>query len=212
VHEIYDSIQGESTLAGMACTFVRLAGCPLRCSYCDTVQAQPSDSGEWMTIDEIVSQVARRNRPLVLVTGGEPLAQRNCLTLLERLQSLGAEVQLETSGAFSISEVPAGVRRIIDIKTPDSGEAARNRLENLALLKEGDELKFVICSRTDYEWSREFVKTHALAETGVPILFSPAWGRVSLTEMSRWLLEDCLPVRLHLQLHKIVWGAEATGV
>lgn len=212
MHEIYDSIQGESTLAGMACTFVRLAGCPLRCSYCDTVQAQPSDSGEWMTIDEIVSQVARRNRPLVLVTGGEPLAQRNCLTLLERLQSLGAEVQLETSGAFSISEVPAGVRRIIDIKTPDSGEAARNRLENLALLKEGDELKFVICSRTDYEWSREFVKTHALAETGVPILFSPAWGRVSLTEMSRWLLEDCLPVRLHLQLHKIVWGAEATGV
>lgn len=196
----------------MACTFVRLAGCPLRCSYCDTVQAQPSDSGEWMSIGEIVEQVARRDRPLVLVTGGEPLAQRHCITLLNHLQSPAREVQLETSGAFSIAEVPAGVRRIIDIKTPESGESERNHLKNLALLREGDEIKFVICSRADYEWSREFVKGHALAETGVPILFSPAWGKVSLTEMSQWLLGDRLPVRLHLQLHKIVWGAEATGV
>lgn len=212
MHEIYDSIQGESTLAGMACTFVRLAGCPLRCSYCDTVEAQATDSGEWMSIDEVVSQVASRKRPLVLVTGGEPLAQRHCVVLLENLLALDCELQLETSGAFPIAEVPKGVHRILDVKTPESGESARNRLENFASLREGDELKFVISSRADYEWSREFLRAHALDEKGVPILFSPAWGRLSLVEMSQWLLEDRLPVRLQLQLHKIIWGAEAKGV
>ena len=196
----------------MPCTFVRLAGCPLRCSYCDTPQAIATDSGSLMAVDDIVQEVSNRKRPLVLVTGGEPLAQRNCLALLQALESLDCEVQLETSGAYSIASVPEGIRRIVDIKTPDSGEAVRNHLENIPHLHAGDEVKFVLCSRQDYEWSRRFVAEHQLDRQGCVILFSAAWGLLSEADLSQWILQDRLPVRLQIQLHKIIWGAEAAGV
>jgi 7-carboxy-7-deazaguanine synthase len=196
----------------MPCTFIRLAGCPLRCSYCDTPQALAIDSGSLMTVDDIVQEVTSRKRPLVLVTGGEPLAQRNCLALLQALEALDCEVQLETSGAFSIASVPANIRRIVDIKTPDSGEAGRNQLENIPLLHAGDEVKFVLCSRQDYEWSRDFIAEHQLVRQGCNILFSPVWGLLSASDLSQWILQDKLPVRLQIQLHKVIWGAEATGV
>ncbi len=196
----------------MPCTFVRLAGCPLRCSYCDTPQALAIDSGSLMAVDDIVQEVISRKRPLVLVTGGEPLAQRNCLALLQALESLDCEVQLETSGAFSIASVPANIRRIVDVKTPDSGEAGRNQLDNIPLLHAGDEIKFVLCSRQDYEWSRGFIAEHQLVRQGCNILFSPAWGLLSAADLSQWILQDQLPVRLQIQLHKVIWGAEATGV
>jgi 7-carboxy-7-deazaguanine synthase len=196
----------------MPCTIIRLAGCPLRCHYCDTVAAQAVESGKWMEIRAIARDVARRNRPLVLVTGGEPLAQRNCIALLEQLRLEQRMVQLETSGAFSIASIPSGVCRIIDIKTPDSGEAARNRLDNLSLLRPDDEVKFVICSRKDYQWARDFIARHELVRAGVAILFSPAWGMISAADMSQWILADQLPVRLQLQMHKVIWGANATAV
>lgn len=195
----------------MPCTFVRLAGCPLRCSYCDTEQAIPTDSGEWVTIEAIIDDVRKRARPLVLVTGGEPLAQRNCNELLQALLDLGVEVQLETSGAYSVASIPKSVHRIVDVKTPDSGEEQRNQLTNLELLDEGDELKFVICSRSDYEWSRDFVRSNSI-NSDVLILFSAAWKAVSPADLCAWLLEDRLPVRMQLQLHKVIWGAEVSGV
>ncbi len=212
MHEIYDTIQGESTLAGMPCTLLRLAGCPLRCSYCDTPKALPFDSGEWMEIEAIAAEVERRARPLALVTGGEPLAQRACPRLLERLAGSGRIVQLETSGAYDIGAVPAGVRRILDIKTPGSGEAERNRPENLPLLREGDEIKFVLTSREDYEWTRDFIRQHALDDAPAPLLLSPAWGMLEARDLSAWMLEDRLPARLQLQWHKIIWGGDADGV
>ena len=148
----------------------------------------------------------------MLVTGGEPLAQRNCNLLLQRLLDLGIEVQLETSGAYSIADVPEGVHRIVDVKTPDSGEVERNQLKNIQLLRAGDEVKFVICSRNDYEWSRHFIYSHGLEKSAVPLLFSSAWEEVAAHEMCAWILEDNLPVRLQLQLHKVIWGAEVSGV
>jgi len=196
----------------MRCTFVRLAGCPLNCTYCDTPQAIPQDSGNWMPVADVLAQVKRFANPLILVTGGEPLAQRACINLLEQLTQLDAIVQLETSGALSIAKVPAAVRRIVDIKTPDSGECERNMLENLPLLKAGDELKFVICSRSDYEWSRDFVHRHGLGDSDVPVLFSTSWNSLQARDLCQWVLEDHLPVRMQVQLHKVIWGAEATGV
>ncbi len=196
----------------MRCTFVRLAGCPLECSYCDTPQAIPFDSGDVMSIDAVVEHVRKLGNPLVLVTGGEPLAQRACMPLLESLCRLDGIVQLETSGALPIEAVPADVRRIVDIKTPDSGECGSNRLSNLANLRSGDELKFVLCGRADYEWSRDFIRRHRLTDRNIPLLFSAAWQRLSLRDLSVWIIEDRLPVRMQVQLHKIIWGAEATGV
>jgi 7-carboxy-7-deazaguanine synthase len=207
--ELYDSIQGESTLAGMPCTLVRLAGCPLRCTYCDTVPALPFDAGERQPIERIVNEVKARNRPLTLVTGGEPLAQKAALTLLEALADTRPIVQLETSGAFDISRVDRRVRRILDIKTPGSGEDARNDWRNLKHLREGDEIKVVICNRADYEWALEVVARHRPA---VPVLFSPAWGEVRLADLAAWILEDHAPVRLQLQWHKHIWGPEVSGV
>ncbi len=212
VFEIYDSIQGESTLAGTPCTFIRLAGCPLRCSYCDTPKAIPVDSGESMSIAAIVERVEQAGRPLVLVTGGEPMAQRHLNELLTALMDTGVIVQLETAGAYVIDSVPAGVHRIVDIKTPGSGEADRNRLENLQLLSPGDELKFVLTSRSDYEWSRDFIRQYRLGQGAVPLLFSPCWGMISAEHLCSWVLEDHLPVRLQMQMHKVIWGAEADGV
>jgi len=196
----------------MRCTFVRLAGCPLQCRYCDTPQAIPMDSGNWMNIEEVMAKVRSFANPLILVTGGEPLAQRNCIHLLAAMSGLDAMLQLETSGALPIDKVPAATRCIVDIKTPDSGECQRNRLANLAVLKAGDELKFVICSRADYEWSRDFIAEHQLGYADVPVLFSAAWQQLDNEDLSRWIIEDRLPVRMQVQLHKVIWGAEAVGV
>jgi len=196
----------------MPCSFVRLAGCPLRCSYCDTPQAIPFDAGEEMTITEVVEAVRALATPLVLVTGGEPLAQRNCIPLLEQLQQVVTTVQLETSGAYDISRVPDGVCRIVDIKTPSSGESQRNRWSNLKMLTEQDEVKVVIMDRADYEWAASMINTHQLQRLEAPLLFSPAWGTMDPALLCSWILEDRLPVRMQLQLHKYIWGAEATGV
>jgi len=165
-----------------------------------------------MDIDEIIRSVAASNRPLVLVTGGEPLAQRYTIELLAALSELDCMVQLETAGAYSIEHVPAGIRRIVDIKTPGSGEVERNCLQNLQLLAAGDEIKFVLTGRLDYEWARDFIQRHRLGLNDAPVLFSPAWGDVAASDVCAWVLEDHLPVRVQVQMHKTIWGAEAEGV
>jgi len=165
-----------------------------------------------MDMDAIIAEVKQRGRPLVLVTGGEPLAQKQCITLLKRLAELDCAVQLETSGAYLIDQVPDAVHRIVDIKTPGSLEVERNRLENLELLSANDELKFVITSRSDYEWSRHFISQYKLENSKATLLMSPAFGAVAAGDLCAWLLADRLPVRMQLQLHKVIWGAEATGV
>lgn len=191
---------------------MRLAGCPLNCHYCDTPQAIPLDSGEPMTITDVVAAVREYGHPLVLVTGGEPLAQRNCIPLLEALVECVPTVQLETAGAYDISRVPANVCRIVDIKTPASGESQRNRWRNLARLQANDEIKIVIADRADYEWAKAIIAEHRLHELPCPLLFSPGWGTMDPALLCSWILEDHLPVRMQLQLHKYIWGAEATGV
>ncbi len=196
----------------MPCTFIRLAGCPLRCVYCDTTQAIPTDSGQWMNMDAIICEVKQRNRPLVLVTGGEPLAQKQCITLLKELDQLDCIVQLETSGAYLIDQVPESVHRIVDIKTPGSLEVERNRLENLELLSANDELKFVLTSRDDYEWAKQFIDHNKLENNKATLLMSPAFGSVQASDLCAWILEDELPVRMQMQLHKVIWDADATGV
>ncbi|MBL1353251.1 MAG: radical SAM protein [Zetaproteobacteria bacterium] len=195
----------------MPCTFVRLAGCPLRCTYCDTLQAIPFDSGTAMSLDSIVEQVAALSNPLVLVTGGEPLAQKSCISLLQRLCDVMPMVQLETSGALDTSWVPKQVRKIIDVKTPGSGEVKRNRWANLESLQPDDEIKFVLTSRDDYEWSRHLVQTR-LQHLPTICLFSPSWGKLDAADLCRWILEDHLPVRLQIQMHKVIWGADKQGV
>jgi 7-carboxy-7-deazaguanine synthase len=183
--------------------FVRLTGCPLRCQYCDTEYA--FYGGEWFPLDQVLAEVARHDTRYVCVTGGEPLAQRNCLKLLERLSDAGYRVSLETSGALDVTGVDPRVVRVIDIKTPGSTESERNRLENLADLRAGDQLKFVICDRADYDWSRAFIAEHAL--TGrCAILFSPSHEQLRAADLANWILEDHLPVRLQIQLHKYLWG------
>jgi 7-carboxy-7-deazaguanine synthase len=196
----------------MACTLVRLAGCPLRCTYCDTPQAWSFDRGTEMSVDTIVADIEQRNRPLVLVSGGEPLAQPACRDLLAALVQTGRIVQLETSGAFDIRDTPNGVRRILDVKTPGSGEADANLEQNLEALRDGDEIKFVITGQGDYHWARDWLHAHGLPDLGLPILFSPAWGELAATTLASWMLEDGLPARLHLQQHKHIWGGEAKGV
>jgi len=211
IHEIYQSIQGESTLAGMPCTFVRLAGCPLRCTYCDTLQAIPFDSGEGMAIEDVVAQVSAWENPLVLVTGGEPLAQRTCIELLQKLLATGAIVQLETSGALDISAVPIAVRKVLDIKTPGSGEEKRNRWENLQYLQAHDEIKFVLTNQADYVWAKRVIEER-LKDASATILLSPCWGTLNPEDLCTWVLQDKLPVRMQLQMHKVIWGADKTGV
>ncbi|MDQ7011281.1 MAG: radical SAM protein [Mariprofundaceae bacterium] len=205
-------MQGESTLAGTSCTLVRLAGCPLRCVYCDTPRAIPAGSGKAMSIDDVVGDVRRRDRPLTLITGGEPLAQRGCLPLLEQLAAVSPIVQLETSGTYDISAVHPAIRRILDIKTPGSGEVERNRWQNLSYLKRGDEIKFVLTGREDYEWAVTCLQEYHLPRPDVPVLMAPAWEELASDELARWILEDRLPVRLQLQQHKYIWGADASGV
>lgn len=203
--EIFLSVQGEARDAGWPTVFVRLTGCPLRCTYCDTAYA--FHGGQWWDIDAIVAEVDRHGVRHVCVTGGEPLAQKRCITLLQRLCDAGYRVSLETSGALDISEVDDRVSRVVDLKTPASGELSRNRLENLPLLTAHDQVKFVICDRADYEWARDMVATHALAQR-CEVLFSPSHRQVAPRDLAEWLLADRLPVRFQMQLHKQIWGEE----
>lgn len=203
VNEIFYSLQGEADAVGYPTAFVRLTGCPLRCRYCDTAYA--FHAGDWLTLDAVALRVRGTGAAHVCVTGGEPLAQPNCLPLLARLCDEGYAVSLETSGALDVSAVDPRVDRVIDVKTPDSGESGRNRIENFACLHGRDQLKFVIGSRADYEWSRRFLAEHALVGR-CRLLFSPSHGMLAPVELAEWILADRLPVRLQLQLHKILWG------
>ena len=203
--EIFLSLQGESNSVGWPTVFVRLTGCPLRCQYCDT--SYSFHGGEWWDIDAIVAEVARLGVRHVCVTGGEPLAQKRCLSLLQRLCDAGHAVSLETSGALDIGGVDPRVSRVVDVKTPGSAEVHRNLWGNLALLTPHDEVKFVICSREDYEWSRAVLAEHALASR-CDVLFSPSYGQVAPRDLAGWIVDDRLPVRFQLQLHKILWGDE----
>ncbi|MFA5938846.1 MAG: 7-carboxy-7-deazaguanine synthase QueE [Sinimarinibacterium sp.] len=203
ITEIFRSIQGESSYVGWPTAFVRLTGCPLRCQYCDTAYA--FHGGRWMGVDEILQAVREIGVRHVCVTGGEPLAQKACLPLLTGLCDAGYHVSLETSGALDISPVDARVARIMDIKTPGSGEVGRNRWENLAQLNGRDEIKFVICSREDYEWARDVVRERGLDRV-CTVLFSPSQGQIEAAQLADWLLADHLPVRFQLQLHKVLWG------
>ena len=205
VTETFVSLQGEADAVGWPTFFIRLTGCPLRCDYCDTTYA--FQGGEWRGIDELVAAARDSGVDRVCVTGGEPLAQPRSALLLSRLCDAGLQVSLETAGAHDIGGVDPRVVRVVDVKTPGSGEAARNRLENLPLLRALDQLKFVICDRADYEWSRGFVREHDLTAR-CQVLFSPAQGRVRPAELAGWILADRLPVRFQLQLHKLLWGEE----
>ncbi len=210
VTEIFHSIQGESTLSGLACTFVRLTGCPMRCVWCDTSYA--FEGGTDRTMEEILTEVRSIGCQLVLVTGGEPLAQAATRPLLVRLAEEGFTVSVETGGGVSIDGIDPRVTLIYDVKCPDSGEVEANRLENLEQLKpEIDEVKFVLASRRDYEWAIEFVDDRSLARRH-PILFSAATPLLDPSVLAGWILEDKAPVRLQLQLHKILWGPDARGV
>ncbi len=200
--EIFLSLQGEARSIGWPTVFVRLTGCPLRCQYCDTAYA--FHGGDWWSFDGILDEVARHGARHVCVTGGEPLAQKRCVALLARLCDAGYEVSLETSGAIDIGEVDPRVSRVLDIKTPASGEVARNLWSNLPLLTPHDQVKFVICDRGDYEWSKGVLAEHRLAAT-CDVLFSPSFGQVSPRELADWIVEDRLPVRFQVQLHKLLW-------
>jgi 7-carboxy-7-deazaguanine synthase len=209
VHEIFYSLQGESTFAGRPCVLVRLTGCQMRCVWCDTEYA--FHEGGWRTVDDVLAEVASHGCPLVEVTGGEPLLQPGALPLLAALCDAGHEVLLETGGGLDIGGVDPRVRRIVDVKCPGSGEAANNRWQNLDLLTPRDELKFVIAGEADYRWARDLLRERRLDER-CPVHFSPVWETCSPAELAAWILRDRLPVRLQLQLHKILWGAATRGV
>lgn len=209
ITEIFYSIQGESTRAGQPCVFVRLTGCPLRCTWCDTEYA--FHGGIRMSLEDIVSQVRAYNCPLVEVTGGEPLNQPDSLLLLNQLCEAGFQVMLETSGALDISKVDKRVSIILDVKCPGSGMTDRMRWENLSYLCGKDEIKFVLKDRTDYEWAREIFKHHALGDR-CPVHFSPVFEALPSLSLAEWILEDGLTVRLQLQLHKLIWDPQTRGV
>lgn len=203
ITEIFYSLQGEAARVGLPTVFIRLTGCPLRCTWCDTTYS--FTGGEAAEVSAVLAEVARYPTRQVCVTGGEPLAQKDCLTLLSALCDAGYEVALETSGALDISTVDPRVARIMDLKAPDSGECARNRWDNLAVLTPRDELKIIIASRADYEWAKQQIQTHDLAKR-CPVLLSPAQGQIEARELAEWILADGLPVRFQLQLHKLLWG------
>ncbi len=203
VNEIFHSLQGEADAVGYPTVFIRLTGCPLRCRYCDTQYA--FHEGRWMSLEDILEAVSAFGARHVCVTGGEPLAQPACITLLQQLCDAGFDVSLETSGALDIGLVDARVSRVVDVKTPDSGEVQSNRPENLTLLTSRDQLKFVIGSRTDFDWSRRFVADQQL-DGRCTILFSPSYGRLPAPQLAQWILDERLNVRFQLQLHKVLWG------
>ena len=201
--EIFHSLQGESESVGLPTVFVRLTGCPLRCGYCDTAYA--FTGGEWWELPQVLEKVASFGARHVCVTGGEPLAQRNCLPLLTALCDAGYRVSLETSGAMPVHEVDPRVTRVVDVKTPGSGEEPRNLYDQLSTLGDRDQIKFVITDRADYEWSVARVRELQLAERS-RVLFSPSHEQLSARQLAEWILEDRLPVRFQLQLHKYLWG------
>ena len=201
--EIFCSLQGESRSVGWPTVFVRLTGCPLRCTWCDTTYS--FQGGQWWSIDDILAEVGRHGARHVCVTGGEPLAQKRCLDLLVELCDQGYEVSLETSGALDIGEVDPRVSRVVDLKAPASGEQGRNRLENLPLLTERDQLKFVLADRADFDWATGMLTEHALPSR-CEVLFSPVWESLPPARLAQWILDAKLPVRMQLQLHKILWG------
>ena len=210
INEIFYSIQGESTRAGRPCVFVRLTACDLRCSWCDTPYA--FHEGRSMSIDEVVAEVDRHGCPLVEITGGEPLLQDDVYPLMERLLTEGRTVMLETGGHRSIATVPAAVLKVVDIKCPGSGEAAKNDWGNLGRLAPHDEVKFVVKDRADYEFARDVIAKHGLVSRAAAILISPVHGVLDSKTLSEWILADHLPVRLQLQLHKFIWSPTTRGV
>jgi 7-carboxy-7-deazaguanine synthase len=202
--ETFVSIQGEADAVGWPTFFIRLTGCPLRCSYCDTAYA--FHGGAWRTVAELIEDARGSGVRHVCVTGGEPLAQTSCLGLLVALCDAGFAVSLETSGAMDVAPVDPRVSRVVDLKTPDSGEQLRNRLANLDLLTPRDQLKIVVCSRPDYEWARGLLRERV--SWPCQVLLSPCWGQVEPRQLAEWILADRLEVRLQLQLHKLLWGGE----
>ena len=205
VTEIFLSLQGESRTVGIPTVFVRLTGCPLRCLYCDTTYA--FKGGEAVALDDVLARVTSYGVRHVTVTGGEPLAQVACLDLLAALCDRGYDVSLETSGALDVSAVDPRVVRVVDLKTPASGEVEKNRYDNLGHLGPSDQVKFVICDRADYEWAKAELARHDLAGR-CEVLFSPSYGQLPAHELAEWILHDRLPVRFQIQLHKVLWGEE----
>jgi 7-carboxy-7-deazaguanine synthase len=206
ITEIFHSLQGEADAIGWRTVFVRLTGCPLRCVWCDTEYS--FHGGQWHDIDAILAEVARHDVGHVCVTGGEPLAQKRCLILLQKLCDVGYEVSLETSGALDVAAVDPRVRKVMDLKAPGSGESARNLWSNLAFLHQRDQVKIVIASRADYDWACNVLVEHALAARCM-VLFSPGHGAISPRQLADWIIEDRLPVRFQLQLHKLLWNDAA---
>ena len=206
ITEIFHSLQGETRTVGLPTVFVRLTGCPLRCQYCDTAYA--FSGGEIMTLEEVLARVASYNPRYVCVTGGEPLAQPNCVSLLQALCDAGYDVSLETSGALDIAPVDTRVSRVVDLKTPGSAEVGRNRYENMAELTGNDQVKFVICSREDYDWAVSKIIEYRLEQRAGEVLMSPSHQQLEPRTLAEWIIADNLPVRLQLQLHKYLWGDE----
>jgi 7-carboxy-7-deazaguanine synthase len=206
ITEIFYSLQGEARTVGLPTVFVRLTGCPLRCVYCDTEYA--FSGGELFSIEQVVGEVASYKPRYVTVTGGEPLAQKNCLPLLTRLCDAGYVVSLETGGAMGVAEVDPRVVKVVDLKTPASGEVERNDYGNIPLLTAQDQLKFVICDRRDYDWVRFKLDEYQLVERVSDVLFSPSHGQLHGRDLAQWILEDNLPVRMQLQMHKLLWNDE----
>lgn len=209
VTEVYASVQGESTHVGKPCVFVRLTGCNLRCTWCDS--AFTFTGGTHRDLEEVAAEAHAHGIHTVEVTGGEPLAQRNAIPLMRRLLDLGHEVLLETSGSLPIDEVPDEVHVILDLKPPGSGEVEKNLWSNLPLLRAKDEVKLVLASRQDYEWARDVLRAHDLAAR-CTVLFSPAWGLLDPRDLVAWIVEDRLPVRFQLQIHKVIWSPDERGV
>lgn len=203
ITEIFHSLQGESRTVGIPTVFVRLTGCPLRCGYCDTSYA--FQGGEWLEMDQILARIAAFKPRYICVTGGEPLAQKACLELLTALCDAGYEVSLETSGSRDISEVDPRVVRVVDLKTPGSGELDKNLYDNIGQLTGRDQLKFVLCDRADYDWARQQLEKYDLAAR-CEVLFSPVHGQLEARQLAEWILADNLPVRMQVQLHKYLWG------
>jgi 7-carboxy-7-deazaguanine synthase len=210
IHEIYESIQGESTFAGLPCTFVRLSRCNLRCRWCDTPQAFEGGTQLWRA--DVLEKALSFGTPLIELTGGEPLLQAGAFPLLRELCDSGRTVLLETSGERDISEVDSRVHRIMDLKAPGSDESHRNRWENIEHLTQRDEVKVVLADRADYEWAKGVIEEHGLVERVNAVLLSCVWGELDPKDLVQWVLEDHLPVRVQIQMHKVIWDADTQGV